>query len=41
MKLNDEQRQLVEEHLYMVDWVIYKNIFINEAVQGLGRTYIS
>lgn len=37
MKLNDEQRQLVEEHLYMVDWVIYKNIFINEAVQGLGR----
>lgn len=37
MRLDDEQRKLVQEHLYMVDWIIYKNIFINEAVQGLGR----
>ncbi len=36
MKLNNKQRELVQEHLYMVDWIIYKNIFINEAVQGLG-----
>ncbi len=34
--LNQQQSVMVNEHLYIVDWAIRKNIYINEAVQGLG-----
>ena len=34
--LNQNQRAMVNEHLYIVDWAIRKHIYINEAVQGLG-----
>ena len=33
--LPDEQQTLVEDHLSVVKWVIYQNIFVNEAVTGL------
>lgn len=35
--LNSRQRQLVEEHLSVVDWVLKDYIKVNEHVVGLGR----
>lgn len=35
--LNSRQRQLVEEHLSVVDWVLKDYIKVNEYVVGLGR----
>ena len=36
-RLSDEQKRLVQEHLHVIDWVLYKSIVVNETVQGLGR----
>lgn len=34
--LTKKQQDLVQEHVYIVDWVIRKYIMVNESVQGLG-----
>ena len=34
--LNESQRQLVEDHLKVVEWVIYNHINVNESAVGLG-----
>ena len=40
-KLSNEQKRLVQEHLHVIDWVLYKSIAVNETVQGMaGRIYI-
>lgn len=36
-RLSDEQKRLVQDHLHVIDWVLYKSIVVNETVQGLGR----
>lgn len=36
-KLSNEQKRLVQEHLHVIDWVLYKSIAVNETVQGMGR----
>lgn len=35
--LNDRQRQLVERHMTVVDWVLRDYITANEGVVGLAR----
>lgn len=35
--LNDRQRQLVERHMAVVDWVLFDYITANEGVVGLAR----
>ncbi len=34
-RLNDEQRKLVEEHLEVIDQVIWKSIRINNRIWGM------
>lgn len=34
--MNYAQREMVKEHLYIVDWTLRKHIYVNESVQGLG-----
>ena len=36
-KLSNEQKRLVQEHLHVIDWVLYKSIAVNETMQGMGR----
>ena len=31
------KKRLVQDHLHVIDWVLYKSIVVNETVQGLGR----
>ena len=40
-KLSNEQKRLVQEHLHVIDWVLYKSIAVNETVQGLSLIHIS
>jgi len=35
-KMTQEQNELVMQHLHVVDWSIWKNINVNEHIQGLG-----
>lgn len=37
MVLNDHQRQLAEQNLSIVDWVIHDHIKVNETIVGLSR----
>jgi len=34
--LNDAQRQLVEDHIHIVEWAIYDHIEVNENLCGFG-----
>ncbi len=36
IRLTEQQRELVENHLSLVHWIIRKNIHVNESIFGLG-----
>ena len=36
LPLTDQERLLVETHLYLVEKTIHNNITIHESIQGLG-----